>query len=47
MIGLYNKGTCLDKLGQHIHANELHNKALKINPNYDADYQNRDELVSK
>jgi hypothetical protein len=47
VIGLYNKGTCLDKLGQHIQAKGLHDKALKINPNYTADYQNRVAVASK
>lgn len=43
---LYNKRACLDKLGQHIQAKELHNKALKINPNYTANYKNSVALIS-
>ena len=41
-----DKRTCLDKLGQHIQAKELHNKALKINPNYTANYKNSVALIS-
>jgi tetratricopeptide (TPR) repeat protein len=43
----FNQRRCLDNLGRHIQAKELHDKALKIDPNYTAAYQNRVAVVSK